>query len=235
MTGDLKLIVAIDSETKETMQLIINQLDPALCAIKIGPILFTRYGPRLVEDLMVLGFHIFLDLKFHDIPRTVALACRAAVDLGVWMLSLHIQGGHRMLIDAIEMVSHTNAKNHYHTRLLGITVLTSLERQDLTFLSMSQSMDDLVVAMAALGKTLGLDGVVCSAREAAVVRAKNPSPFLIVTPGIRLDDSEHQDQKRVLTPKQAMAAGADYLVVGRSITTSPRPNEVICAILKGMN
>ena len=220
------IIVAIDVPTLEDMQDLLKRLDPQLCQIKIGHILFTRYGPRVVEEAISQGYAVFLDLKFHDIPETVKGACRAIADMGVWMFNVHIQGGRTMLEAAAEAFS---SLKHPLSRplLLGVTILTSLDQQDLEILGIRESLSSAVMRMAGLAKSAGLDGVVCSAEEAHSLRQRYGRDFILVTPGIRLAENQKQDQKRIMTPELALAAGSDYLVIGRPITQATDPLSVL--------
>ncbi len=222
-----KIIVALDYEEEVAMWSLVDQLDPQLCQLKIGSILFTRYGPRLVEQLMAKQFKVFLDLKYHDIPHTVAQACMAAAKLGVWMLTLHVQGGLRMLLAASEALDKIPAAQR--PLLLGVTVLTSFEQQDFALLGEHAKLSDRVVQLANLAVQGGLQGVVCSAEELTLL-SDLPKNFLRVTPGIRLENDDLSDQRRVATPNQALALGADYLVIGRSITKADEPKKILEAL-----
>ncbi|PMB55007.1 Orotidine 5'-phosphate decarboxylase [Coxiella-like endosymbiont] len=213
-----KIIVAIDANTRDQAYEQVSSLDPKLCHLKIGNILFTRYGPLLVEELMQKGYQIFLDLKFHDIPQTVIGACRMAALLGVWMINVHILGGRAMLEAVVDSLQNLTISNK--PLLIGVTVLTSLDSNDLKTLGMNEDLSVVVSRMANLAKESGLDGVVCSAHEASALRKQLGSHFLLVTPGIRLEIDQQHDQKRTITPEAAIKAGSDYLVIGRSITYS---------------
>ncbi|OGO92573.1 MAG: orotidine 5'-phosphate decarboxylase [Coxiella sp. RIFCSPHIGHO2_12_FULL_44_14] len=221
--SDPKIIIALDDEQKESVHRLVTQLNPALCRLKVGSILFTRYGPSLVEELMQRGFDIFLDLKFHDIPKTVAGAVAGAAALGVWMTNVHIQGGRAMLEAARESIE----RSHHKPLLLGVTVLTSLDQTDLQWWGVHEAIPTLVERMAHLAKSVGLDGVICSVAEVALLRARLPADFLLVSPGIRLPEDSHNDQKRVLTPEAALQAGVNYLVIGRSITRAQDPLQTL--------
>lgn len=196
-----------------------SRLDPKLCRVKIGKELFVAAGPAVVTRVQERGFEVFLDLKFHDIPNTVAGACRSAAKLGVWMMNVHASGGEAMLRAAREAVS-TVARPPL---LIGVTVLTSLSDADLARVGYSGTVMDNVERLARLARTCGLDGVVCSAQEAKVVRKATGSDFVLVTPGIRLASDGADDQARVVTPVDAVRNGADYLVIGRSITGAADP------------
>lgn len=224
-TDDPKIIVALDCESKSAVDALVKQLDPNLCRLKVGNILFTCYGPPLVENLMHKGFSIFLDLKFHDIPQTVAGACKIAANLGVWMINVHVQGGREMLYAAVEAIDQSMVP--IKPLLIGVSVLTSLDNNDLKTIGLQHDLTKTVLQFASLAKQTGLNGVVCSAQEALKLRAQFSDNFLLVTPGIRLTSSIRDDQKRVMTPQQAIKAGADYLVIGRAITQAKEPIKVL--------
>lgn len=213
------VIVALDFPHQEPALALAEQLSPQLCRLKVGKELFTRSGPQLVETLQQRGFEIFLDLKFHDIPHTVAGAVRAAADLGVWMVNVHAGGGRRMMVAAREAVEGSSHK----PLLIGVTVLTSMSQDDLAELGEPGTPAERVSLLSALAADSGLDGVVCSAQEAPQLRAERGSDFCLVTPGIRLAGDDAGDQRRVVTPRDAMDNGASYLVIGRSITTAKDP------------
>ena len=213
------IFIALDyPDTRRALDLA-QRLDPANCRLKVGKELFTRGGPHLVEELQRLGFEIFLDLKFHDIPNTVAAACRAATDLGVWMVNVHAMGGRRMLNAAREAVDSSS----HRPKLIAVTILTSMTEDEIHEIGLTGSTDENVSRLAHLAKDCGLDGVVCSAREAAKLKQENGSDFALVTPGIRPLWAATGDQTRVMTPSEAMAAGSDYLVIGRPITAAEDP------------
>ena len=214
-----RLIVALDVPGAQEALALAARLDPALCRLKVGKELFTRAGPDLIERLTGQGFDVFLDLKFHDIPNTVAAACRAAAELGVWMLNVHAQGGRRMLEAAREAV----AASARPPLLIAVTVLTSLEQDDLKELGLTLPSEHLALRLARLSQAAGLDGVVCSAREAAALKRALGQDFILVTPGIRPAGAAAGDQRRVMTPRDAVAAGADYLVVGRPVSRAADP------------
>ncbi len=214
-----RIIVPLDfPESKQAIDLC-QQLSPESCRLKIGKELFTRAGPALVEELQKLGFDIFLDLKYHDIPNTVAGACRAAAELGVWMLNVHAAGGSNMLEAAREAID----KSQNRPLLIAVTVLTSMSEQDLAEVGVSRGLDKQVMHLAALTRQAGLDGVVCSAKEAALLAAEFGKDFCLVTPGIRPATAQLDDQKRVMTPSEAIHAGSHYLVIGRPITKAEDP------------
>ena len=227
MTIDKPLIVALDYPESGAALEMARQLDPALCRVKVGKELFTRAGPAVVEQLQALGFELFLDLKFHDIPNTTARAVRAAAELGVWMVNVHASGGRRMMTAAREALEQAGAD----TKLIAVTVLTSMEREDLAEIGLDLEPLDQVLRLARLTRDCGLDGVVCSAQEATALRAQIDTPFDLVTPGIRPASAEAGDQRRILTPSQALAAGASYLVVGRPITQAADPAQAAAAIV----
>lgn len=211
------IIVALDfSDARTTLELV-SKLDPALCRVKVGKELFTRCGPELVRDISKQGFDIFLDLKFHDIPNTVAGAVRAAVDLGIWMVNVHAAGGRAMLEAAKRAVDNTP------TLLTAVTMLTSLTAEDLLETGIQGSPEQHVLRLASLAANCGLDGVVCSAMEIEPLRLALSPEFLLVTPGIRPAGDALGDQKRVATPASAMAMGSSYLVIGRPVTQSADP------------
>lgn len=219
MSSGSKVIIALDVEDENEMFKLINSLDPSACRLKVGKTLFTQYGPDWVKQLQIRGFDIFLDLKFHDIPQQVAGACRAAEKLGVWMVNVHALGGLAMLKAARAAVDKT--------LLIGVTILTSLQQSDLQQMGIQGSAQEAVLRLATLCFEAGLDGVVCSAQEAPILKKTFGSQFLMVTPGIRLPLDDKQDQQRVMTPQEAQAAGSDYLVIGRSITHAAAPIQVL--------
>jgi orotidine-5'-phosphate decarboxylase len=222
------IIIALDNLDAASAMLLAKQLNPNQCRLKVGKELFTAHGPPLVEDLMKLNFQIFLDLKFHDIPNTVAKACLAAAKLGVWMLNVHILGGVAMLEAAREAIDKGPVNKPL---LVGVTLLTSLTEQDLLTLGFHRKLEEQVLSLAELAYKTGLDGVVCSPHEVALLRKNFGDQFCLVTPGIRFSDSPVDDQKRYLTPKEALSQGADYLVIGRPITQASNPAEVLGAVL----
>ena len=226
-----RVIVALDyPEAKPALELA-ARLAPAACRLKIGKELFTAAGPALVRDLVGKGFGVFLDLKFHDIPNTTAAACRAAADLGVWMLNVHASGGRRMMEAAREAVDKASHK----PLLIGVTVLTSMDEAALREIGVERSPREQVLHLAGLAQQSGLDGVVCSAREAADLRARFGPGFALVTPGIRPAGAEVGDQSRIMTPGSAIRAGADYLVIGRPITQAADPPATLWSIQAEIN
>lgn len=222
-----RLYVALDFSDRKTAEALVDQLDPTECGLKVGKELFTRAGPDLVRSLVDRGFPVFLDLKFHDIPHTVAQACRAACELGVSLVNVHASGGRAMLAAAREAIPSGAAS----PALIAVTVLTSMAEADLADIGVDRPLADQVTALARLTCDAGLDGVVCSAWEAATMRSifTQPDP-VIVTPGIRPAGSAQDDQSRVMTPEEAIAAGATSIVVGRPITRALNPATVAHAI-----
>ena len=221
-----KIIVALDFASPSRAVSFIDSLDPKLCRLKIGKELFTAAGPGLVETMIRKEFDVFLDLKFHDIPNTVANAVRVAADLGVWMLNVHIAGGSTMMRAAKDAIlSHRGRK----PILIGVTVLTSISTSELKEIGINADLRDHVANLARLAYDSGLDGVVCSAEEAKLLRDSLPSDFILVTPGIRRDQDSKGDQKRVITPSEAIRNGSDYLVVGRPITQAASPSDALAA------
>ncbi|MES2636396.1 MAG: orotidine-5'-phosphate decarboxylase [Pseudomonadota bacterium] len=221
-----KIIVALDYADATSALNLVNQLDPNLCKLKVGKELFTAAGPQLVEKLIAKNFAVFLDLKFHDIPNTVAKACEAASNLGVWMLNVHASGGKDMMQAALEGVD----KSNYSPYLIAVTVLTSMSQENLNEIGINNSIENQVLNLSKLTKSAGLHGVVCSALEAALLRQHLPQDFLLVTPGIRPASANKDDQARILTPTQALIAGANYLVIGRPITQASSPIDALIAI-----
>ena len=221
-----KIIVALDFNSSSQAVEFVDTLDPKLCRLKIGKELFTAAGPNLVETMIKKEFDVFLDLKFHDIPNTVANAVKVAADLGVWMLNVHISGGSTMMKSAKDaIISHGGCK----PILIGVTVLTSISSAELSEIGINNDLKDQVVQLAKLAYQSGLDGVVCSAEEAKLLRNSMPSDFILVTPGIRREQDAAGDQKRVITPSQAIRNGSDYLVVGRPITQAASPSAALAA------
>ena len=217
LTGP-RLIVAMDFDNQKDCLNLVEKLDPTLCRLKIGKESFTRFGPALVETLQGQGFDVFLDLKFHDIPNTVAKAVKAAADLGVWMVNVHALGGERMLSAAKQALSAYTTP----PLLIAVTILTSMEDSDFTALGIPGGVAAQVQNLSRLAKQCELDGVVCSAQEVELVKESMPS-FMTVTPGIRPANAAQGDQRRVLTPGEAIKQGSDFLVVGRPITQAENP------------
>lgn len=218
------VIVALDFANERDTLNFVRRLDPNLCQLKIGKELFTATGRSLAESLINQGFKLFLDLKYHDIPNTVASACKVAADMGVWMVDMHVSGGRRMMEAAADAVANHSQK----PLLIGVTVLTSMEHADLAEIGLSRPVEELVVNWATLAQNSGLDGVVCSAHEATPLRRTLGEDFVLVTPGIRLDVAgNNDDQRRIMTPAQALAAGSTYLVMGRPVTQAVDPIAVL--------
>ena len=222
MSCTTPIVVALDFSTANEALEMASRLDPKLCRVKVGKELFTHCGPSIVEALQQQGFEVFLDLKFHDIPNTTAMAVKAAAELGVWMVNVHCSGGLRMMQACREVLSTFEKK----PLLIGVTVLTSMERSDLTGLGLDVEPQEQVLRLAKLAEEAGLDGLVCSAQEASALKAQYPS-LQLVTPGIRPAGSAKDDQRRILTPKEAMIAGSDFLVIGRPITQAEDPVAVL--------
>lgn len=221
-----RVIVALDFPSAPEALAFTARVTPEQCRLKVGFELFTSAGPSVVEALVKKGFDVFLDLKYHDIPHTVASACAAAARLGVWMLNVHALGGRRMLVAARESLE----KMEHHPLLIGVTVLTSHSARDLGEIGLPEDPEVQATRLARLAKEAGLDGVVCSAREASRLRAEHGDGFCLVTPGIRPTGSDRGDQERVVTPLDAIRQGAHYLVIGRPITQAPDPVAVLTSI-----
>ena len=231
MLSDPKVIVALDfAEPRQAMALV-ERMDPQSCALKVGKEMFVIAGPEPVRRMIERGFRVFLDLKFHDIPNTVGQACAAATRLGVWMLNVHAAGGRAMLNAARDAVERASAlRGTPKPLLIGVTVLTSLDAGDLEEVGFAGTPEAMVLRLARLSAECGLDGVVCSAVEAPVLRRALGSHFKLVTPGIRPSGAAADDQARVVTPEVAIANGADYLVIGRSITQAADPPAALARI-----
>ena len=221
------IIVALDMESKRALELA-KKLNPQECKVKVGSQLFTADGPIIIEKLNELGFDIFLDLKFHDIPNTVKKAVEVVIKMGVWMLNVHSLGGKEMLRAAYEVVEKVSIK----PLLVGVTVLTSLNDKSLKEVGLGLNTEDQVLLLAELCQTEGLNGVVCSANELSVLRKHLEEDFLLVTPGIRSSGQESDDQKRISTASEAISNGADYIVIGREISNEIDPSEKIRQILE---
>jgi len=222
-----QIIVALDFADAVTALALVDQLSPNLCGLKVGKELFTAAGPHLVEALVEKGFKVFLDLKFHDIPNTVAKACEAASRLGVWMLNVHASGGLAMMEAAKEGV----ARSGQQPLLIAVTVLTSMDQTSLHQIGVTGNLQDQVLKLAQLTQQAGLDGVVCSAQEAPVLRQHLGADFCLVTPGIRPAEAKSDDQTRIVTPAKALQLGASYLVIGRPITQAQHPLAALQAIV----
>ena len=223
-----KLIIALDVNTLEKAEALVQELSPAAGVFKVGKELFTAAGPAVIEMIHQHKAKVFLDLKFHDIPNTVAGAVRSAASLGVFMLNVHTLGGREMLRQAVGACGEVKSK----LRLLGVTILTSMDDAALREIGIPNPLQDEVLQLAALAKDCGLSGVVASGLEAPMIRKACGSGFLIVTPGVRPAWAAHGDQKRVLTPREALDGGADFIVVGRPVTAAEKPLEAAEKILK---
>ena len=221
---DQKVIVALDYANQADALAFVDKIDPNSCRLKVGKEMFTLFGPDFVKQLHQRGFSVFLDLKFHDIPNTCSKAVRAAAELGVWMVNVHASGGERMMQASREILEPYGAQRPL---LIGVTVLTSMEQSDLNGIGIDVTPQQQVQRLAALTKNSGLDGVVCSAQEASMLKVELGADFKLVTPGIRPAGAEAGDQRRIMTPVEAMSAGSDYLVIGRPITQAQDPQGVL--------
>ncbi len=219
-----RIIVALDFSSAETALNLVDSLDPKLCRLKIGKELYTACGPDLLKQIQGRGFEVFLDLKFHDIPNTVAKAVNVAGNMGVWMLNVHASGGRLMMEAARDALLEFGSQR---PKLIAVTVLTSLAQVDLIQVGIDRSPEEQVSKLAFLTREAGLDGVVCSAAETPLLRAQLPKDFCLVTPGIRRASDAVGDQKRIVGPLEAVRSGSDYLVVGRPITQADSPNEAL--------
>jgi len=217
------VVVALDFNSEEKLLGFVDGISPEQCRLKVGNEVFTRCGPALIGKLHALGFDVFLDLKFHDIPNTVASAVSVAADLGVWMVNVHANGGRRMM----EAAANSLSAFKQAPLLIGVTVLTSMDERDLREIGIDRSPVAQVLYLAALTAESGLDGVVCSAQETTALRAQQGDNFCLVTPGIRVAGDDAGDQRRVVTPNRAMADGSDYLVIGRSVINSVDPAQTL--------
>ncbi|MCO4799256.1 MAG: orotidine-5'-phosphate decarboxylase [Colwelliaceae bacterium] len=222
--NDPKVVVALDFDNQVDAFAFVDKIQPSDCRLKVGKEMFTYFGPDFVKQLVDKGFDVFLDLKFHDIPNTVAKAVAAAAELGVWMVNVHASGGLKMMEKAKESLSDYGDKAPL---LIAVTVLTSMGEDDLKGLGITKSPAEQVNHLAHLTKKAGLDGVVCSAQEAKSLKQNLGQDFKLITPGIRPAGASVDDQKRVMTPKEAMEVGVDYLVIGRPITKSDDPHQVL--------
>ena len=238
---DPKIVVALDFDQVYKADAFVEQLDPELCRLKVGKEMFTHFGPSFVTNLVNKNYDVFLDLKFHDIPNTVARACQAAADLGVWMVNVHASGGPKMMEYARESLVQYAENQPF---LIAVTVLTSMDQKQLNAIGINSSPEQQVLNLAKLTHECGLDGVVCSAQESKLLKfnfpksksysASTPNDFKLITPGIRPEGSNKGDQIRVMTPKQAIQAGSDYLVIGRPITQSADPLNTLIEINKSI-
>lgn len=222
-----KIIVALDYEKESDALALVDQIDPSLCRLKVGKEMFTTLGMNFVKQLHQRNFDVFLDLKYHDIPNTVARAVRSAADLGVWMVDLHASGGLRMMEEAKRILEPYGKDAPL---LIAVTVLTSMEDLDLLQIGINASLMEQVLRLAHLTQRAGLDGVVCSPQEVEILRNACGEEFKLVTPGIRPIGADFGDQRRVMTPTAAIRAGSDYLVIGRPITKADNPVEVLRSI-----
>ncbi|MES9816862.1 MAG: orotidine-5'-phosphate decarboxylase [Candidatus Thiodiazotropha sp.] len=225
-SSDSRVIVALDYSRQDRALALVDRLDPSLCRLKVGKEMFTRIGPSFIEVLRGRGYEVFLDLKFHDIPNTVAAACDAAADLGVWMMNLHASGGRRMMEAARERLESRSNR----PLLIAVTILTSLTGEEIHEVGFSGDPADNVSRLAKLTQQSGLDGVVCSPREAEMLRGDLGHDFLLVTPGVRPKQAIQDDQRRVMTPADAIISGSSYLVVGRPITAAADPIQALQSI-----
>jgi len=221
-----RIIVALDYARAEDALKILEELSPENCRVKIGKELFTSAGPELVKEIVARGYDVFLDLKFHDIPNTVANAVRAAADLGVWMVNVHASGGTDMMRAARSALVDSDKR----PLIIAVTVLTSMQQEDLAAIGIERTVREQVLRLASLASESGMDGVVCSANETQELRKLLRDDFILVTPGIRPEGSPIQDQKRVVTPRNALLAGSSYLVIGRPIIQAMRPGERLVEI-----
>ena len=224
--SDSKIIVALDYPSESEAFQLIDKLDANLCRVKVGKEMFTHLGPDFVEKIQTRGFDVFLDLKYHDIPNTVAKACEAAASLGVWMLNVHASGGSRMM----EAAANAIANHQNRPYLIAVTILTSMSQEDLSELGINVTPAEQALKLAGLAQSCGLDGIVCSAQEAPLMRKNFNDDFILVSPGIRPAGSKTDDQRRIMTPKDAISAGSNYLVIGRPITQSDDPLGILRTI-----
>ncbi|EPJ2746534.1 orotidine-5'-phosphate decarboxylase [Vibrio parahaemolyticus] len=225
---DQKVIVALDYDNQADALAFVDRIDPASCRLKVGKEMFTLFGPDFVRELHKRGFSVFLDLKFHDIPNTCSKAVRAAAELGVWMVNVHASGGECMMTASREILEPYGKDRPL---LIGVTVLTSMEQSDLAGIGLNVEPQEQVIRLATLTKNSGLDGVVCSAQESSLLKNELGKEFKLITPGIRPAGSDQGDQRRIMTPVDAIQAGSDYLVIGRPITQATDP----AAVLKSIN
>jgi len=222
--NDPRVVVALDFDNKAEALSFVDKVNPQDCRLKVGKEMFTYFGPELVKQFVNKGFDVFLDLKFHDIPNTVAKAVAASADLGVWMVNVHASGGSKMMAQAKEVLLPFGDNKPL---LIAVTILTSMGEEDLRDLGISLSPAEQVMRLAKLTQNSGLDGVVCSAWEAKQLKESFGKDFKLITPGIRPIGSSNDDQKRIMTPEQALNAGVDYLVIGRPITKAADPHAVL--------
>ena len=224
---DPKVVVALDFDNQAKALSFVDKIAPEDCRLKVGKEMFTHFGPDFVKQLTTKGFDVFLDLKFHDIPNTVAKAVSAAADLGVWMVNVHASGGEQMMVKAREALE---AYGDNRPLLIAVTVLTSMGQEDLLGIGIQKTPQEQVMALAGLTHQAQLDGVVCSAQEAKILKQSFGQDFKLITPGIRPAGTSSDDQKRIMTPEQAINDGVDYLVIGRPITKAEDPQAVLTQI-----
>lgn len=224
---DPKIVVALDFDSQKNALQFVDKIDPQACRLKVGKEMFTYFGPDFVKQLISRDFDVFLDLKFHDIPNTVAKACVAAAELGVWMVNLHASGGSKMMETSRQALEQFG---HERPLLIAVTVLTSMSEAELRATGVDKTPEQQVLHLAGLTKAAGLDGVVCSAQEALLLKQQLGQAFKLVTPGIRPAGADIGDQHRVMTPQQAIQAGVDYMVIGRPITQAENPVAALEAI-----
>lgn len=225
----VKLIIALDFADQRKALDLIDQLNPAQCALKVGSEMFTLFGADFVKLLIKRQFKVFLDLKFHDIPNTVSKACKASADMGVWMLNVHAAGGLEMMAAARNALEPFGEDKPL---LIAVTVLTSMSEEQLPLIGVPSALTSQVLRLAKLAFDTQLDGVVCSAQESSLIKESFGSSFVTVTPGIRLSEENSDDQSRIMTPKKAIAAGSDYLVIGRPVSLASHPADVVKRILQ---
>ena len=226
-----KIIVALDCSNKNDAISLANKLHPSFCNLKVGLQLFVSCGPSIIQELHKLGYKVFLDLKFHDITNTVVKSCLAAAELGVWMINIHSSGGSKMMHQVMKEIKD----NNYKTLVLGVTMLTSIDENEMKEIGYINNMEQQVHNMAEMSYKANLNGIVCSAQEAKLVKSRFPNNFLCVCPGIRSAGDNTNDQKRIMTPQMAFENGADYIVVGRPITESDDPWDALERIKKEFN
>ncbi len=226
-----KIIVALDFNQQQKALEFVSKIEPSQCRLKVGKEMFTHFGPAFVSILIKKGFDVFLDLKFHDIPNTVAKACIAAADMGVWMVNVHASGGRKMMETTVEALDNFGSQR---PKLIGVTVLTSMAQNDLAEIGLDIPVAEQVMRLASLANGSGLDGVVCSAHEASMLKTRLGHDFELVTPGIRPAGSTADDQQRIMTPRDALAVGVDYMVIGRPITRSENPLQTLIEINRSL-
>ncbi len=226
------VVVALDYENQQDALELVSKLDPSLCRLKVGKEMFTHFGPNFIAELHKRRFDVFLDLKFHDIPNTTAKAVKAAADMGVWMVNVHASGGSKMMAAARDILQPFGETRPL---LIAVTVLTSMEQADLVELGLNVTPAQHVERLAGLAKSAGVDGVVCSAQEAEVLKQRFGVDFKLVTPGIRPSFAAADDQKRIMTPAQAQAVGVDYMVIGRPITKAADPLDALQKIYQELS